>query len=51
VEAARAMGPLLSTIGGNFVTPEAAAELEALFAAHSCAMLAGCDCRDSPLGS
>ena len=39
VEAARAMGPLLSAIGGNFVTPEAAAELEALFAAHSCASL------------
>ncbi len=36
MEAARAMGPLLSAIGSNFVTPEAAAELEALFAAHSC---------------
>ena len=36
VEAARAMGPLLSRIGSNFVTAEAGAELEAVFAAHAC---------------
>ena len=31
------MGPLLSRIGSNFATAEAAAELKTLFAAHACA--------------
>ena len=33
------MGPLLSAIGSNFVTPDAAAELDALFTTHACAGL------------
>ena len=34
IEAARAMGKLLSQVGGAFASSHAAAELEHLFAAH-----------------
>lgn len=37
IEAARAIGKLLSQVAGAFATADATAALEALFAAHKCA--------------